>query len=393
MFPVAGVKVPLAQVRDTRAGCAHFVSRFLTHTARATRVAGSPPPAPRKNEPRDPHRKRTLSYSPASSVTHFWSHRCTTPLTHKPFVRRGEGGAWFASMKRVSALCLRFPGGRSMVLGSRMLSSGVGDVIVSTQDATDAGIAAGRKRVIPKGNRPVINTLRKMNEEHEKKAADMKLGWRVVSSAVLHRYPTITQDSEQWERDMWTVQDKIEDQKRAHFMSQVAGTEAQMIPDDNPSYEEIVESLPFKPASRTTEADLKNDRRSMERKLQNSLFLVVKRNRSTHSWQFPQGKLLDTEDNLRASAERVLDRAVGKTKRFFISNAPIGHYCYAYPSEMQQQRKQYGAKIFFYRAQLIAGTVKLETRLYTDLAWISRSEVGEYFDKDTAAAVEAFLPF
>jgi hypothetical protein len=91
MFPAAEVKVPLAQVWDTREGCANLVSRFLTHPARATRVAGSPPPAPRKNEPRDPHRKRTLSYSPASSVTHFWSHRCTTPHTHKPFVRRGEG--------------------------------------------------------------------------------------------------------------------------------------------------------------------------------------------------------------------------------------------------------------------------------------------------------------
>jgi len=292
-------------------------------------------------------------------------------------------------------MCLRrrLPVGSPMMLGSRVMSSGAGDAVVAAQDETGAGIASGRKRVLSKGNRPVINMLRKMNEEHEKRAAEMKLGWRFVSSAVLHRYPTITQDSEQWEHDMWALQDKIEDQKRAHFMSQVAGTEAQMIPDDNPSYDEIVESLPFKPASRTTEADLKNDRRSMERKLQNSLFLVVKRNRSTHSWQFPQGKLLETEDNLRASAERVLDRAVGKTKRFFISNAPVGHYCYAYPPEMQQQRKQYGAKIFFYRAQLIAGTVKLETRLYTDFAWISRSEVGEYFDKDTAAAVDALLPF
>ena len=55
-------------------------------------------------------------------------------------------------------------------------------------------------------------------------------------------------------------------------------------------YEEIIESLPFTPASRVSEADEKNDRRSLERRLQDSLFLIVKRNRDSHSWQFPQGK-------------------------------------------------------------------------------------------------------
>jgi hypothetical protein len=40
---------------------------------------------------------------------------------------------------------------------------------------------------------------------------------------------------------------------------------------------------------------------------------------------------------------------------------------------MQQQRKQYGAKVFFYRAQLIEGSIKLETKLYKDYAWVGRS--------------------
>jgi hypothetical protein len=72
-------------------------------------------------------------------------------------------------------------------------------------------------------------------------------------------------------------------------------------------------------------------------------------------------------------AERVLDRAIGKTRHWFVSNAPIGHICYAYPKAMQQQRKQYGAKVFFYRAQLIEGSIKLETKLYKDYAWVGRS--------------------
>jgi len=75
-----------------------------------------------------------------------------------------------------------------------------------------------------------------------------------------------------------------------------------------------------------------------------------------------------------------------------VSNAPIGYVCYAYPKEMQQQRKQYGAKVYFYRAQLIEGNMKLETRLYTDMAWISRDEVGEYFNEEMAEYMTELLP-
>jgi 8-oxo-dGTP pyrophosphatase MutT (NUDIX family) len=40
---------------------------------------------------------------------------------------------------------------------------------------------------------------------------------------------------------------------------------------------------------------LANDRRSIDRNLPHSMFLLVKRNRDDHSWQFPQGKINETE--------------------------------------------------------------------------------------------------
>jgi hypothetical protein len=45
---------------------------------------------------------------------------------------------------------------------------------------------------------------------------------------------------------------------------------------------------------------------------------------------------------------------------------------YEYPRELQQQRAQFGAKVFFTRAQYLGGPIKLETRLYKDFAWITR---------------------
>ena len=277
---------------------------------------------------------------------------------------------------------------RSAISGSFCLRS-----LSSNVECASPVETRGRKKQLSMANRSLIATQRDRNAALERAASDMKLGWRTIAASVLHRYPTVTPDSPEWEQDMLNLQDEIEAQKRDHFMSQVMSTESQLIPDSNPSYDEILATLPFEPAPRVTKADHDNDRHSLDRKLPESLFLVVKRNRSNNSWQFPQGKLLDTEDNLRSAAERVLDRAVGKTKRYFISNAPIGHFCYAYPPEMQQQRKQFGAKVFFYRAQLITGSVKLETRLYTDYAWVARSELAEYLDKETCTSVEAMLPF
>ena len=87
----------------------------------------------------------------------------------------------------------------------------------------------------------------------------------------------------------------------------------------------------------------------------------------------------------------MIDRAVGRTERFFISNAPVGHYLYPYPPEMKASRKQYGAKVFFYRSQLLSGSVKLETRLYKDYAWIARDELKEYFDSETAEYLNHIL--
>lgn len=251
-----------------------------------------------------------------------------------------------------------------------------------------------RTKVLKKHDREIIQARREWNQLHEAKAEEMGLGWRTVVSSILHRYPVIRPEAEPWESDMENLQDMINDKKRDHFLDQTLGTDSQMIEEKNPTFEEILESMPFKPASRITEADEKDDRRSMNRMLDKSCFLVVKRNREDKAWQFPQGKLSEEKDGKspRSTAERVLDRAVGKVNRYFISNAPVGHVCYPYQEDMQKKRGEYGAKVFFYRAQLIQGTIKLETRLYTDYAWIGRKEVGEYFDEQTADLIHAILP-
>lgn len=61
-----------------------------------------------------------------------------------------------------------------------------------------------------------------------------------------------------------------------------------------------------------------------------------------------------------------------------MSNGPIAYYCYEYPPDIKAQRKQFGAKVFFVRSQLIDGHIKLETKLYKDYAWMARSVNRKY---------------
>ena len=56
-----------------------------------------------------------------------------------------------------------------------------------------------------------------------------------------------------------------------------------------------VELQAFVPSSRATEADRTGDMRSMERKLDRVLYLLVKKPRKEHVWQMPQGGIEEQE--------------------------------------------------------------------------------------------------
>ena len=57
---------------------------------------------------------------------------------------------------------------------------------------------------------------------------------------------------------MEDLQDLINDKKREYFRTNY-GHRQPNDKENNPTFEEILESMPFKPASRITEADEKNN--------------------------------------------------------------------------------------------------------------------------------------
>jgi hypothetical protein len=76
--------------------------------------------------------------------------------------------------------------------------------------------------------------------------------------------------------------------------------------------------------------------------------------------------------NLHQTTKRIIDRAIGPQEPYFLGAYPVGHFCYEYPKEVQEKRKNFGAKIFFFRAQNMSQQLKLERKLYTDYAWVAR---------------------
>lgn len=133
----------------------------------------------------------------------------------------------------------------------------------------------------------------------------------------------------------------------------------------------IEEFKNFKLAPRTTAADTKNDTKSTNRKLENTLMLLVAQKIGKENvYLLPQGKHAPGE-TLRQTAERVLRETCGdKLNILFYGNSPCGFYKYKYP--LADRKEAVGAKIFFFRSTLRNGAVDESKTKYE---WLDKNEV------------------
>ena len=220
------------------------------------------------------------------------------------------------------------------------------DAGVSSRDAGPRGASFVRRyRGNARGTRP-----------RDVPVADRPL----IANMIVERLPVVTPAPEAWEVEYqsWSAE------RRAKFLRELP----EDLVDPKGEFEELEdpEESKFVPASRETEADVSGDTKTLHRRLDQFLFLVVQ-DAATKRWGFPRE--VNPEDGattMRATAKAAMDACVGDSiETFLVGNAPAGHW------PEPNGAGGGGGTNFYHRAQWLEGDLRL-TEKYSDFKWLTK---------------------
>jgi len=120
-------------------------------------------------------------------------------------------------------------------------------------------------------------------------------------------------------------------------------------------------------------------------------FLIVKKPRKNHAWQFPQGGVDDGECFL-AAAERELWEECGENLEIiFLYSWEMGLYQYDFPKDFERHGEDYdGAIVHFFRGILQSGAVSIDNKEIIEYKWVREDEFAEYFDSEYLRVLSEF---
>ncbi|KAK4230875.1 39S mitochondrial ribosomal protein L46-domain-containing protein [Podospora fimiseda] len=148
-----------------------------------------------------------------------------------------------------------------------------------------------------------------------------------------------------------------------------------------------------RPMPRTTEADEKNDVRRLDRRLDETLYLVVKRGEE-NEWGFPEGQV-PTQEALHETAQRILTESAGPNMNtWIVGRVPVAHRVSQPDFEEDGKTiKQRGEKVFYLKGRIMAGQADLTDNKHglTDFKWLTKNELKETLSKDMWDAVKNML--
>ncbi|XP_076313599.1 mitochondrial ribosomal protein L46 isoform X2 [Tachypleus tridentatus] len=239
--------------------------------------------------------------------------------------------------------------------------------------------------------------------------------WHLVSAVALERKPVITKEKSTFEKKFYDMLQQMElrgsllsdhelrnkeDMNRAERIKRGEIDESDLDAASKQTAQDFEDAATeelnkFQVASRVTDADIKGDQHSLERKLDAHLLLVVKQKLGNdYRWVLPQSIRLEGE-TMRQAAERVLYETCGKNlKAIFLGNAPAGFYKYKYP-KAARGNGILGAKVFFFKAQIQKGNISQkaiqDNSNVEDFLWLTRQELTDKLQQDYLKTVHTFL--
>ena len=216
-------------------------------------------------------------------------------------------------------------------------------------------------------------------------------GWRLASAAVLERYPVIVPEPPAFEASY--LRGKFHAQNSwSRPISEEWFKDQGIEGSDRWKKEDELAKL-FIPAERTTQADKDDNRKSLERALDQKLYFIIKRTEKSKHWQFPQQLIENDETKMKETAENALKAVVPIKNRpqwYWWNYTPSCHLEHVYPKWFQEKHDVYGIMILFYRAQLIKGEIE-GLRHGSDYLWVTTKELPEYLSAEYYQAIQPFL--
>lgn len=255
---------------------------------------------------------------------------------------------------------------------------------------------------VQKLSKKKLNMIKKLPRLHEMKwreRPDDGLNWNIRVAMVLERMPIITPDLEQFEIDYIKLEEELEERFGVDLPNEYytdkeedkAAEEAERLLRERLGIkDEKEQEMKREIMPRRSEADRTNNRRSLSRRMDLPLYMLVKKKGSTSErpWTFPEGPY---EANFapRAVAYRVFQQQAGKDIDIeLLGNAPIGHVERVF--EKKNPSDPHGEKLFFFRGLYMGGELELAPDI-EDYLWIAREELHEYVAPDVAELAQRML--
>lgn len=161
------------------------------------------------------------------------------------------------------------------------------------------------------------------------------------------------------------IAEKMKKNKDRVNLDEVAARTAQ---DDLDTWKAELDKFQY--GSRLTPDDKNNNVKSVNRKLDSNLVLLMEQQFGNRRMLLPQGKVNDGE-TLRGAAERVVQEICGQSLTVqFEGNAPCGFYKYSYAKGLNLSA--YGGKVFFMRATYVAGNVD---KKFGEFEWLDKDDI------------------
>ncbi|KAG1452479.1 hypothetical protein G6F56_007812 [Rhizopus delemar] len=133
---------------------------------------------------------------------------------------------------------------------------------------------------------------------------------------------------------------------------------------------------------------------NIARKPNELLYLLVKKPRKHHAWQFPQGGQEEGESASEGALRELKEECGTELKvRLLDTKQPVGTYQYMFPKSFveNQKRVSIGARVSFFRADWTSGQCQPDYEEIIDFAWLTKEELWDYVSLDYKQAVQRFL--